>query len=135
MATIEEITAAVEVGLPIPRAEAEALIRSIERRCLGPLPSEAREIVTMLLTEGHIARAQSFNTGARTPCGQDVNDLILTEALDGEDHEITCPQCGSNNMHSRGRAYTKLTSYVRYQCHDCARWSRGKYQTMGVQAR
>ncbi len=83
-------------------------------------------------------------------CEQDV---LLTERLfhhlkpwinvlpipnlygDGEPGEVTCPQCGSNDMQSRGLAYTKLCAYQRYHCKACRRWSRGKHRVHGTDAR
>lgn len=57
---------------------------------------------------------------------------LYGDAMPGE---ITCPQCGSNDMHSRGNQYTALTSYQRFQCNACGRWSRGKSGVRRVNAR
>lgn len=35
-----------------------------------------------------------------------------------------CPACGSYKLQARGYAYTLQTSYQRYQCKDCGKWSR-----------
>lgn len=82
-----------------------------------------------------------------------VADVVLTERLytrlkpwvrnlpnpalygDADVAEKTCASCGSGNVSSRGLAYTKLTSYQRYQCNDCQRWGRGKNRVRGVDVR
>ena len=38
--------------------------------------------------------------------------------------EKVCPNCGSSRLKSEGKRYTKTTSYRRYICMDCNRWSR-----------
>jgi hypothetical protein len=35
-----------------------------------------------------------------------------------------CPNCGSSRLQSRGFAYAQTRVYRRYQCQDCAAWSR-----------
>lgn len=37
-----------------------------------------------------------------------------------------CPNCGGDNLHARGYAYTTTMRYRRYQCQGCGKWSRGK---------
>lgn len=82
-----------------------------------------------------------------------VADVLLTERLyhrllpwiknlpipalygDAQPGTVTCPQCGSNNVRKRGVAYTRLASYQRFLCSDCGRYSRGKHQLEGVNAR
>lgn len=36
-----------------------------------------------------------------------------------------CPNCGSEDLEKRGKAYTVMSTYQRYLCHGCGRWSRG----------
>lgn len=80
-------------------------------------------------------------------------DVLLTERLyqhlkpwiarlpnprlygDAQPGEVTCPQCGGNKVRKRGISYTQLCSYQRYLCDDCGRYSRGKHQLEGVNAR
>lgn len=81
-----------------------------------------------------------------------IADVLLTERLyqrllpwiklpnpalygDAQPGDITCPQCGSNNCRKRGISYTQLSSYQRYRCDDCGRYSRGKNRLEGVNAR
>lgn len=37
-----------------------------------------------------------------------------------------CPNCGSDNVQSRGTEKTQASSYTRYHCQNCGKWSRGK---------
>lgn len=37
-----------------------------------------------------------------------------------------CVRCGSDNLQSRGFAYTKTQKYRRFQCMDCGRWNRSR---------
>lgn len=46
-----------------------------------------------------------------------------------------CPNCGNDNLHARGYAFTKLTQYKRYRCNDCGTWSRGKEKLGSVAIR
>lgn len=39
----------------------------------------------------------------------------------------TCTKCGSRNLQKRGKAYTNVGVYQRFQCMDCGGWSRGRY--------
>lgn len=36
-----------------------------------------------------------------------------------------CPRCGGVELQRRGYAYTKVSTYQRYQCVSCGAWSRG----------
>lgn len=40
------------------------------------------------------ATARVIDQAGRKPCGADVNDLILSQPLDGEEHAANCPRCG-----------------------------------------
>jgi DNA polymerase elongation subunit (family B) len=51
----------------------------------------------------------------------------------GEDR--SCNKCGSTNVHQRGHARTKLTTYARFQCQDCGGWSQGKHAVNRVDIR
>lgn len=37
-----------------------------------------------------------------------------------------CPNCGGNHLQSRGTGVTKTGRFARYQCQDCAAWSKGE---------
>lgn len=39
--------------------------------------------------------------------------------------ETCCPNCDSENVHSRGWAVSKTRRYPRYQCQDCGKWFKG----------
>ena len=41
-------------------------------------------------------------------------------------HDISCVNCGSTDLSSRGHAYTNVGKYRRYQCNDCGKWNRGR---------
>lgn len=46
--------------------------------------------------------------------------------------EDCCPNCGGNNVQSRGTAYTQVGAYPRFRCNDCGKWGRGKRKLDGV---
>lgn len=37
-----------------------------------------------------------------------------------------CPNCGSKHLHSRGYHHTKSTTYRRFVCKSCGKWSRSR---------
>ena len=41
-----------------------------------------------------------------------------------------CPKCGSSKLHQRGYGITRTGKYPRYQCQQCASWSRGKHKQL-----
>jgi len=43
--------------------------------------------------------------------------------------EIVCPKCGSTEVQSRGRAYTQIGEYNRFQCKSCGGWARSRQLT------
>jgi DNA polymerase elongation subunit (family B) len=63
-----------------------------------------------------------------------VKDWPNPQLYSGADPE-SCPQCGSENLVSRGLAYTKLSAYRRYRCSDCGRWARGQKRVIGADVR
>jgi len=38
--------------------------------------------------------------------------------------EFSCTHCGSENIQARGFSYTQAGKFQRYQCNDCAGWSK-----------
>jgi RNase_H superfamily len=70
-----------------------------------------------------------------------IQDVVLTEKLydkllpwiDGhpnwnifsEDGDL-CPNCGGDDLQSRGYSTTNIGKYRRYRCLGCGRWSQGK---------
>lgn len=46
-----------------------------------------------------------------------------------------CPGCGGSNLQRRGYAYTKVSSYQRFQCLDCGKFSRSGKRARGVDLR
>jgi predicted RNA-binding Zn-ribbon protein involved in translation (DUF1610 family) len=69
-----------------------------------------------------------------------INDVALTEELYERirpwipNHpsfaamtgEHVCPACGSKELESRGKgySYTQQSSYQRFRCKECGKWSR-----------
>lgn len=47
----------------------------------------------------------------------------------------SCPACGGNRLVRRGRATTTVSTYQRYRCRDCGKWSRGGTKLSGVDVR
>ncbi len=41
-------------------------------------------------------------------------------------NDFICPECGSYNVQKRGYAVTSACKYQRFQCQDCAGWSKGR---------
>lgn len=40
--------------------------------------------------------------------------------------ERACPSCGSDQLQSRGLARTNASTFRRFQCQECGRWSRAR---------
>lgn len=54
--------------------------------------------------------------------------------LYNESNEIIC-NCGSKHFQQRGYAFTKIGKYKRYQCQDCGKWTRGRYNQFSSEKR
>jgi hypothetical protein len=83
------------IASPPPVVAPEDMVRAVPRRCRGPLPPEAREAVRSALASGLLDLAAQLDAEGRAGCGYDVNELILSQPLDGKLHEAPCPQCGT----------------------------------------
>lgn len=77
-----------------------AEVRSIERRCRGPLPTPARRVVSALLQEGREEDAKRADAAGRPGCGYDFNRIILAGPLDGKQHTYECPGCGATGTYT-----------------------------------
>ena len=77
------------------KAEKEAIIRSIKRRCRGPLSEEGKADLQAAFDAGNLDLARRMDREGRPGCGADTNDLILSEALDGKQHAGECFACGA----------------------------------------
>ena len=78
-------------------------------------------------------------------------DVVLTEKLydrllpwiDAHPHRglftdgetPVCGNCGSDQLQRRGYAVTLMSTYPRYQCQKCGRWSRGQSRSKAVDVR
>ena len=49
--------------------------------------------------------------------------------------EKVCPNCGSNSLQKRGKAYTNTLTYQRYRCNDCGSWSKDRYTNLSKEDR
>ena len=49
--------------------------------------------------------------------------------------EKICPNCGSNSLQKRGKAYTNTLTYQRYRCNACGSWSKDRYNNLSKEAR
>lgn len=76
------------------RAEAEAEIRSIDRRCRGALTTDAVIDRYEALKAGNLEAARAIDAAGRQGCGADFNNIIVAGPLDGELHAYECPACG-----------------------------------------
>lgn len=75
-------------------------IQELESAVDDAAPEERGAItarIAALRTQRRLIRREHRDAGSDVPvaCGADVNQLIIAEPLDGEDHEAHCPECGS----------------------------------------
>lgn len=77
-----------------------------------------------------------------------VQDVVITEqlydrllpwitshpspGLHDETEGQTCPNCGSDELEKRGKAYTSVSVFQRYVCGSCGKWSRGNKRLSSV---
>ena len=78
----------------LTKAQKEVRVRSVRKRCRGPRSEEGDKAVAAAFAEGDNEFARKMDRAHREPCGYDVNDLILSQPLDGEEREANCPDCG-----------------------------------------
>lgn len=74
--------------------EAIQIVRSVRRVCRGELSEAGRQVVIEKLEAGDLEAARRADAANRERCGQDINELILAQPLDGEPKEAECPGCG-----------------------------------------
>ena len=79
--------------------EQEAIVRAVGHTCRGLLSDEDREEVNKLLADGNTAEAQKVDRAGRAGCGYDFNETILSNPLDGEEHDYECPRCGLTGIY------------------------------------
>lgn len=53
----------------------------------------------------------------------------------GECDEPVCRNCGSEDLHWRGFAYTQVGKYHRYHCQDCGSWGQSRFTILGKEER
>jgi hypothetical protein len=78
----------------VTRDQAIAEIRSIQRRCRGPLDPSAAAAKNALLAEGRLEEAVEMDAAGRPGCGYDMNDTICAQPFDGKPRQVNCPLCG-----------------------------------------
>lgn len=123
MRTLEEIEQAINAFEPVEAEEAAAHVRIIGRTCRGPRRMESSEAepfwARLRAGEAPQSVAADFyggafasedidpefaysrlvaDLGATKGCGWNVNDLILAQALDGQEHSAVCPGCGRTHF-------------------------------------
>lgn len=54
-------------------------------------------------------------------------------AIKSPEAAMSCPNCGSKKLQSRGWWYAVARRCRRYQCMSCGKWPKGKYQAIPVQ--
>ena len=111
-------------------------------------PSNKLEYVAADLGIGEKLKHEGFDLWKRCMADEEsawklmrqynINDVAITELLyerilpwipgipsfAAHAQEDVCPACGSQNLESRGWAYTQQSKYRRYVCRDCGKWSR-----------
>jgi uncharacterized protein YprB with RNaseH-like and TPR domain len=87
------------------------------------------------------ATMRAYNLGDITLL-EDVYDALYawipnhpTVTLFGASNGSSCPGCGGTNLQKRGYSYTKVSTYQRFQCNDCGKFSRSGKRTSGVDLR
>lgn len=149
----------LEAGLPPPSpAQSIDLYQVVKRQF--KFPSAKLEYVAKRLGLGGKEETGGFDTWLQCMAGNpeawekmsnyNRNDVLLTEKLyykllpwnTSHPHvglytgnPDACSNCGSENLHARGWAFTKLSKYRRYRCSDCGTWSRGSTRLAGVDKR
>lgn len=68
----------------------------------------------VVITEGVFDRLKPYIQG------------VHFSLLGSGDTLYSCPQCQSTDLQRRGLYYTPLSSYPRYRCNSCGKWSRDK---------
>jgi DNA-directed RNA polymerase subunit RPC12/RpoP len=48
--------------------------------------------------------------------------------------ELACQKCGSDDLESRGTAYTATRAYPQFRCRACGGWTRDSRSEMGTRA-
>lgn len=81
-----------------------------------------------------------------------IQDTLLTEKLylkllpwipnhpaiglyDDTGSAVSCPNCGSKNLEKRGFAYTAVSTFQRFVCRGCGKWSRATKRLDSVETR
>jgi DNA polymerase elongation subunit (family B) len=52
-----------------------------------------------------------------------------------EDLEGVCPNCGSDDLLKQGLAYTAISTFQRFKCASCGKWSRSSKRAGGTEMR
>jgi DNA polymerase elongation subunit (family B) len=81
-----------------------------------------------------------------------IGDILLTEKLyfkllpwipshpavglyDADGAAVSCPNCGSDKLEKRGFAYTTVSTFQRFVCKKCGKWSRATKRLDSVETR
>lgn len=100
MSDLTEIIARAEIGAPVTREEAIALIRSIGRTCKGPIKKgKEAEYGELRRAAGNFGGGNTgYDIGLvdrlnRDFCGYDFNNVVVQHPFDGQSHVVECPNC------------------------------------------
>jgi len=52
-----------------------------------------------------------------------------------DEKTAACPNCGGQHIQKRGKGANALTTYQRYQCMDCGKWSKSKAERTEISIR
>jgi len=135
----------LEMGPPAPFKHIDLLPATRKR---FKLPSYKLEYVADWLGVGEKLRHEGFDLWKRCMADEEsawrlmrqynVNDCAITElvyerlkpwipgipSFAAHEQEHVCPACGSDDLQSRGYAYTQVSRYRRFVCKSCDKWSR-----------
>jgi hypothetical protein len=150
----------VEAGLRPPSPYAQIDLLKVVKKQFR-FPSNKLDYVTKALGLDHKVQNGGHQLWVKCMAGDyqaweemkkyNVQDVVITEqlydkllpwiashpahGLYDENEFPSCPNCGSVELERRGRSYTQLGSYQRYQCRSCGKWSRGGKRMSSIDVR
>ncbi|MEU0912166.1 ribonuclease H-like domain-containing protein [Streptomyces althioticus] len=150
----------VEAGLTPPSPYAQIDLLKVVKKNFR-FPSNKLDYVTKKLGLDHKVQNSGHQLWVKCMAGDfqaweemkkyNMQDVVITEQLYDkllpwisshpahglyvEGDEEVCPNCGGDELQKRGWSHTQVSSYQRYQCMGCGKWSRGGKRLRGIDVR